>query len=576
MDLLLIFTFIGGIGLFLLGMRLMTDGLKVAAGDTLRDILARGTATTPRGILAGMAITTAVQSSSAVIFATVGFVNAGLLTLFQAVGVIIGSNVGTTATSWLVAIVGFNVDLQALAMPAIAIGVILRVTGKGSRRASLGDALTGFGIFFLGLDVLKETFDGFGDGLDLEEFAGHGILSLLAFMAIGITLTVIMNSSSAALAVTLTAAGSGLIPLNAAAAMVIGANVGTTSTALFAVIGASSNAKRAATAHVMFNAITGVIAFIALPALLWLVVFIASLLNLDPGPATFLAIFHTITKLLGMAIFWPLTPRVVRFLEKRFISPEEDHGKPKHIKESLASTPDLALEALNMELSRIGAMARSNAKDVLSAEGSAPIERLAKERDSVDQLVLATGDFVNKVQTDGVPEKMADNFPLGVRISRYYSDIVEHVADIAKTEGTLPPIDDEQLATEVAAFKQHAAQIIELSNTDGEHFDNKALKEAVKTFEHEYQQLKATLLRAGANDKLSVRQMVARLDELSAIRRVIDQIFKASKHSRKFKKYRKQVQPEQNDSADDDSDDDEQSGLDDINVSTKSAPAASN
>ncbi|HHQ69644.1 MAG TPA: Na/Pi cotransporter family protein [Halothiobacillaceae bacterium] len=565
MDLMLIFTFIGGIGLFLLGMRLMTDGLKVAAGDTLREILARGTATTPRGILAGIAITTAVQSSSAVIFATVGFVNAGLLTLFQAVGVIIGSNVGTTVTSWLVAIVGFNVDLQALAMPVIAIGVILRVTGKGSRRPALGDALTGFGIFFLGLDVLKETFDGFGEGIDLEEFAGHGILSLLAFTAIGIVLTVIMNSSSAALAITLTAAGSGLIPLNAAAAMVIGANVGTTSTALFAVIGASSNAKRAATAHVMFNAITGLIAFIALPALLWLVVFLASLFNLDPGPATFLAIFHTMTKLLGMAIFWPLTPQVVRLLEKRFISPEEDHGKPKHIKDSLASTPDLALDALNMELSRIGAMARSNAKDVLSAEGSASIERLAKERDGIDKLVLATGNFVNKVQTNNIPEKMADNFPLGVRIGRYYSDVAEHDADIAKTEGKLPPIEDEHIAAKVAEFKQHAAAIIDLSNTDDELFSSKNLKEAVKAFEHEYQQLKAILLRAGTNNQISVRQMVARLDELSAIRRVIDQIFKAAKHSRKFKKYRKQFKAE-NDAkgVNGDNDDDAESGLDEI------------
>ena len=183
MNLHLALTFLGGVGLFLLGMRLMTDGLKVAAGDALREILARGTATTPRGIISGIGITAVVQSSSAVIFATVGFVNAGLLTLFQAIGVIIGSNIGTTATSWLVALVGFKVDLQALALPAVAIGMLLRVTGQGKRRAYLGDALTGFGIFFLGLDVLKASFGDFGEGFDLAGALGEGFSTIPANLA---------------------------------------------------------------------------------------------------------------------------------------------------------------------------------------------------------------------------------------------------------------------------------------------------------------------------------------------------------------------------------------------------------
>jgi len=536
MNLSLTLTFLGGVGLFLLGMRLMTDGLKVAAGDALREILARGTATTPRGILSGIGITAVVQSSSAVIFATVGFVNAGLLTLFQAVGVIIGSNIGTTATSWLVALVGFKVDLQALALPAVAIGMLLRVTGQRKRRAYLGDALTGFGIFFLGLDVLKTSFGDFGAGFDLAEYTGNGVLSLLMFVAIGVLMTVVMNSSSASLAITLTAAGTGLIPLTAGAAMVIGANVGTTSTALFAVIGATSSAKRAAVAHVMFNVVVGVVAFVILPALLWLVAQAAALLRLDPGAATSLAIFHTATKLLGMAIFWPLTPRLVRLLETRFRTAEEDEGQPRHLDRHIASTPDLALDALDMELRRIGEIARRGARDVVSMEGSAAIDRLHRDREIVDRLILATAEFSNRAQYGDIPAAIGEGFPLAMRISRYYGDIVEHVEAIARLEATLTAPQDPALSDALTEFRRETAHFLSLADPDAEDFGMKPLKRAIKDFADDYQALKALLLRAGADDRLPVRQMVARLDELSYVRRIVDQAYKAAKYTRRLRK----------------------------------------
>jgi phosphate:Na+ symporter len=479
-------------------MRLMTDGLKVAAGDALREILARGTATTLRGILSGVVITAGVQSSTAVIFATIGFVNAGLLTLFQSIGVIIGSNIGTTATSWLVALVGFNVNLQTLAMPAIAIGMFMRVTGGKTRRGALGDALVGFGIFFLGLDVLKETFAGFAAQVDLEGLAGTGVLSLLAFVAIGIVLTVVMNSSSAALAVTLTAAGSGLIPLNAAAAMVIGANIGTTSTALFAVIGATSSAKRAASAHVIFNVITGVVAFVALPALLWLVALIANLLGLAPTPATTLAIFHTVTKLAGAAILWPLTPWMVRFLEARFRTAEEDEGVPRHLDRHIAGTPDLALEALNMEIKRISAMARRSAYAALSAEGPAQLPRLQRERDAVDRLVIAAGEFANRVQYGEIPASIAGAFPLALRITQYYGDIAEHAEGLMRAQATLPAPSDEELADAIAVFKREAVHLLKISDPDDDDFSHELLEKGMADFQERYQLLKSMLLRAGA------------------------------------------------------------------------------
>lgn len=526
-------TFMGGVGLFLLGMRLMTDGLKVAAGDALREILARGTATTARGILSGIVITAGVQSSSAVIFATIGFVNAGLLTLLQSVGVIIGSNIGTTVTSWLVALVGFNVNLQALAMPTIAIGVLLRVTGGSSRRGSLGDALTGFGIFFLGLDVLKGTFADFGEQVDLARYADD---SLLIFVLIGIILTVVMNSSSAALAVILTAAGSGLIPLAAAAALVIGANIGTTSTAMFAMLGATASAKRAASVHVLFNVITGVVAIVVLPLLLWLVTMIATHLGLEATPATTLAIFHTLTKVMGAGIVWPLSPYLVTFLERRFVTGEVDEGVPRHLDRNIAGTPDLALEALNMEIKRISEIARRGAYAALSAEGPTPLQWLARDRDAIDRLVIAVGEFTNRVQHGEVPQSIASDFPLTLRITQYYGDIAERAGELARIQTTLPAPRDEEIATAIAEFKREAVHMLKVTDPYAEGFSHKVLEKEMAAIQEHYQLLKAALLRAGVQDRIPVRQMVGRLDEISGIRRILDQAYKAAMYTQTLRK----------------------------------------
>ncbi len=302
MSIAAVLTFLGGIGLFLLGMRLMTEGLTTAAGDTLRSILEAATHSRLRALVSGVLITSLVQSSSAVIFTTIGFVNVGLLSLMQSVGVIYGANLGTTLTSWIVALVGFNVDLQAMSLPAVGIGMGLSVISKSQRLSGIGQALTGFGLFFLGIDVLRDAFAGLGDVIALEGWAGQGGLSLLLFVGIGIVMTLLVQSSSAALAIILTATAGGLIPINAAAAMVIGANVGTTSTGVFAAIGATAPAKRAASAHVIFNVVTAVVAFTLLMPLLWLVSTLANYFGSQNQLATSLAIFHTLVKTMGILI----------------------------------------------------------------------------------------------------------------------------------------------------------------------------------------------------------------------------------------------------------------------------------
>ncbi|HRP96937.1 MAG TPA: Na/Pi symporter [Rhodocyclaceae bacterium] len=537
MSIAMILTFFGGVGLFLLGMRLMTDGLKVAAGDALRGMLARGTATTGRGILSGMLITAMVQSSTAVIIASIGFVNAGLMSLFQSVGVIIGSNIGTTATSWLVALVGLKVDVQSFALPAIALGMALRVSSRGTRRGAFGDALTGFGVFFLGIGVLRDTFVDVEDLFALDRLADGTIASLLVFVVIGIVLTVLMNASSAALAVTLTAASSGMIPLSAAAAMVIGANIGTTSTALFAVIGATSNAKRVALALTIINGVTGVAAFAILPLLLAVSTWVARSVGLDATPATVLAVFHTATKLTGTAIMWPITPWLVRGLQRLFATADIDEARPRFLDANVAGTPILALEALDKELARIGDIARRAAQGAISAEGSSH-EWLEKDRATVDQLALAVGHFSNRVaRSNDISEAIADAFANGVRVTQYYDDVLTRALEISRIHRTRQAdIGDAALAAAIADFKRSASVLIDGADAGREDFRPKALRKAQKACEEAYQDLKRRLLFAGTVGTIPVRHMVARLDELSDIRRILDQVTKAALYTRKLHK----------------------------------------
>ena len=244
---------LGGIGLFMLAIGMMTDGLRMAAGPSLRNILAKGSSTPLRGIFSGCFMTAIVQSSSAITVASLGFVNAGLINMRQALGIIYGSNIGTTMTGWLVALMGFQFKIQDFAMPMIGIGMLLKLTNKKGTLASFGLALVGFGLFFVGIDVLKHAFEGLVATFDITKYKADGISGAVLFLVIGIVMTVLTQSSSASIALTITAASSGMIGVYAAGAMVVGANVGTTSTAAIASIGATSNAKRVAAAQVILH-----------------------------------------------------------------------------------------------------------------------------------------------------------------------------------------------------------------------------------------------------------------------------------------------------------------------------------
>jgi len=529
MTLSMIGSLIGGIGLFLLGMLLMTEGFKLAAGKTLRNILEGSTSTPMRGLLSGALITSLVQSSGAVTVAIIGFVNAGLMSLSQAVTVIYGSNIGTTMTSWLVALIGFQVNIKAFALPAIGIGMMQRIIKGSGRQGAIGEALAGFGIFFLGIDVLKSSFEGIGAGIQLANLGGGGLISLFVFLGIGFMLTFLMQSSSAALAIVLTATAGGVIPLNDAAVMVIGANVGSTSTAALAVLGATPNAKRVAASHVVFNLFTGLVALLILPLLIKFLASLQQLLGTDAGPVTILAMFHTTFNILGVLLLWPMTNRMVRFLKQRFRTTEEDEARPRYLDKNVVSTPVLAMHALAKELERLGTIARRMAKGALSTEAS-PGPQLGKDKVILDKLETKIGEFVNLMQRSHLPAEFDDLLPNGLRVAGYYAAVAELAIMTADEQAELQPLEDEQATEAMAHFKGTVVKLLKCADVEEEGYDVNSCMTELHLLIDEYHDLKAQLLRAGTQGIIHVRQMVLLQELISYIRRIAEQAEKGARY----------------------------------------------
>ncbi len=304
---------LGGLGLFLMGMTVMTESLRTLAGSSLRAWLLRFTRTPWTGALIGAATTAALQSSSATTVATVGFVQAGLISFPSSLGIIFGANVGSTGLGWLVALLGLKLDLAGLMPPVIAVGACLRLLGRG-RLAQIGFALAGFGVLFLGIGTLQEAMAGHGVLLQPERFDGASLSGRFQLVLLGLLTTVITQSSGAGVATALTALTAGAIDLAQAGALVIGMDVGTTITAQIASLGANLSARRTAAAHLVFNLATAGLAFVLLPVYLtlgqrWLAGAIAA----DPEFA--LTAFHTGFNLLGVALLLPFTHSFARLIQ---------------------------------------------------------------------------------------------------------------------------------------------------------------------------------------------------------------------------------------------------------------------
>lgn len=341
---------LGGIGLFLLGMLLLTDGLKAAAGEALKRVLTRFTGRTLSAFFSGFTITAMVQSSSATILATIGFVSAGLLTFAQAIGVIIGSSVGTTTTGWIVSLLGLKFSVGVIAMPLVGIGAFMRLVLK-NRAASLGLALAGFGLIFVGIETLQHGMDGVSAHVQPASFPVPTFTGRLLLVLIGIVLTVIMQSSSAAVATTITAYHAGTLDLPQSLAIVIGASIGTTVTAALASIGASVPAKRTALVHILFNGFAGTLGFVLLPVFIWVVQRLET--HGMPIGAWDIAVFHTSFTIVGALIVLPGVHLFSRLITR--LIHDRQPAPTGHLDATLAQVPEVALEALRRALTTCAA-----------------------------------------------------------------------------------------------------------------------------------------------------------------------------------------------------------------------------
>ncbi|GMV44906.1 MAG: hypothetical protein AMXMBFR66_03040 [Pseudomonadota bacterium] len=509
----------GGLALFLLAMLMMTEGLKAFGGSGLKRLLGRWTSTPLRGVAAGMLVTALVQSSSAVTVAAIGFVNAGLLTLRQALGVIFGTNVGTTMTGWLVSLVGVGFKIDAFALPLIAVGVALRLLAAGKRAQGLGDAVAGFGLFFLGLDLLKDAFAGLAaaygagalegatDGANEGGWSAHWAAAL----AVGFVVTVLTQSSSAAIALILTAAAGGLVGLPAAAAAVIGANVGTTATAVLATLKATAAARRLALGHIGFNLITGMVALALLPLLLRLVDALAGAFGLLGNIAAVLALFHTVFNVLGVLLLLPFAGRLAAGLERLFRSTEDELARPQHLDATLATTPELALAAVRAELPRLQSAAGAMAISAL--EDAHPI---AAEADALRRLAAAIIEFIAGLRAERMPRDLADAFTRCLRATRYLDEMGRLAPSVQRlTAAWAAPAPLDALVPVQGAA--HAAL-----SARAEHG-----AAALAEFERAYQRAKSALLAATVARTIEVDAADALLDDLSCLRRLVQQWAKA-------------------------------------------------
>jgi phosphate:Na+ symporter len=517
---------LGGLALFLFAMQRMTEGLTVFAGSGLKQLLGRWTSTPLRGVFAGMLVTGLVQSSSAVTVATLGFVNAGLLTLRQALGVIFGTNVGTTMTGWLVSLVGFGFKIEALALPILTVGVVLRLVASGRRYQGLGEALAGFGLFFLGLALLKDAFGGMADAYGASVAGGGGGVSWPMFVLVGFVATVLTQSSSAAIAIILTAAAGGVVGLEAAAAAVIGANLGTTSTAAIAVLKATPAAKRLAIGHIAFNVVTGLVALALLPLMLVVVARLADWLDVEGSPAAILALFHTVFNVLGVLLMLPLADRLATLLERMFRSEADELARPQHLDDTLAATPALAAAALHEELGRLRGIVATVAQAALT--GPRPV--LQRQSEAVRTLVEAIQRFVSSVRAEGTAEDVGAELAGALAAARYLQEAATLASSGAALRAHTASLEDVSIRAGLERFITDAAQAVSLAGkATAAPGDDTGRSTTLERLQARYRETKEALLVAAVARRLSVEDTDALLDELRGTRRLVEQLLKADR-----------------------------------------------
>lgn len=431
-----IFTLLGALGMFLYGMNMMSSGLQKAAGNRLRNFLSAMTSNSFKRVMTGVGITATIQSSSATTVMVVGFVNAGLLTLTQAVGVIMGANIGTTVTAWLVSLLGFKADISILAVPLMALGFVMSLA-KSEKYKHMSECIIGFSLLFLGLSLMKGAVPDLRETPEVLEFirqwTDHGFGSVLIFMIFGTVLTLVLQSSSATMALTLIMLSVGWIPFPMAAAMVLGENIGTTITANIAASIGNPNARRAALAHTLFNVFGVIWALILFRPFLTLVGMIIAWMGY-PNPMEInytagieansiestaslygVSMLHTLFNTINTCILVWFTPLIVKAVTAAIKSQpkdeEEEKVKLKYIAAGPLGTAELAITQANNEIVHFAQISRNGLayiKEAVHANDEETFEiyrkKLVKYEEISDRIEYEIASFLNALPQDSISE----------------------------------------------------------------------------------------------------------------------------------------------------------------------------
>ncbi len=448
----LIFQLLGGLGIFLLGMKSMSDGMQAVAGSSLRRLIGVVTNNRLAATLVGIFVTCVVQSSSITTVMVVGFVNSGVMALSQAIGVIMGANIGTTITGWILVL-----KIGKYGLPILGAAAFGYLFSKNERRRYTAMAIMGVGMVFFGLELMKDACAIIKQMPDFEAwfslFKADTYLGVLKCALVGCVMTTLVQSSSATLGITISLASQGVISYETAAALVLGENIGTTITALFASLGATTNARRAAYFHVIFNML-GVLWITAIFS--WYVKLVPQIVDVDvlqqeivdgevtfPGTTAAIAATHSIFNVINTLIFLPFVPLFVKFLQK--IVPSKDYKEKPRLTDldiRMLETPLLAIEQSQKEIERMG----DGCLKMLSwlgelREQSAPdtslADRLKKREEVLDHMQDEIAEFVTKLLSGNVPHSVSEEGRRQIRIADEFESISDYIQDLDKFDRKL-------------------------------------------------------------------------------------------------------------------------------------------
>ncbi len=512
-----ILTALGGLGLFLLGMQLMTDGLRSLAGNRLRQILQTSTKTPRSGAVTGAIVTALLQSSSATTVATVGFVSAGLMTFPHALGVIFGANIGTTLTGWMVVILGFKLKLGLVALPLVFVGVLLKIFGPGTWKA-VGTALAGFSLLFIGISALQEGLAFFEGSVSPDLFPDDTRFGRFELVLIGIAITIVAQSSSAGVATALAALAAGAVSFPQAAALVVGMDVGTTATAALATLGGSVATRRTGYAHVIYNLLTGALAFLLLTP----VGHIAHYLEASPigfDPQIGLVAFHSTFNILGVLMVIGVTPQFARLV--MFLVPARGLDLTARLDRGLLKEPAAALDATRVTVRDINRSAMTNLSALL---GRPKPPHPETELVSLDQAVDTARSFADEIRTQPKDGALYDEH----RALFHNLDHLERLVHRCRQSDRILTLDaDPALHKKASQLRQalEAAAAADMTPETAASFNllRKDLRESRHSYRYE------TIDRA-SRDEIETDDAMARLDAMRWLHRVAYHVWRMTYH----------------------------------------------